>query len=177
MKNSYQNIQYLVGNFVKDNTICPSNCLGMKANVKEFITDLVDNIVNDNYSEDSYIQDIISETANSNTSIYYADLLEHIPFIVGEFEDVVNEYNDISFDFYATAQRAEQRFYENIYYNNEKLINCLVLEVMLGYGYSYLDMFTNLEVPENLATVKDLKEFTNFVKTTSPAYIKVLPKQ
>lgn len=65
-----------------------------------------------------YICDIISEIADSNTSIYYSDIIEFISNNVEEVNDAIEEYgwDGCGSDLYKAGQMAECRKNENDMY-------------------------------------------------------------
>ena len=66
-----------------------------------------------------YICDIISEIADSNTSIYYSDIIEFISNNVEEVDDAIKEFgwDGCGSDLYKAGQVAECRKNENEMYN------------------------------------------------------------
>ena len=68
--------------------------------------------------DNGYICDIISEIADSNTSIYYSDIIEFISNNVEEVNDVIEElgWNGCGGDLYRAGQAAECRKNENEMY-------------------------------------------------------------
>ena len=69
--------------------------------------------------DSGYICDIISEIADSNTSIYYSDIIEFISNNVEEVNDAIEEYgwDGCGSDLYKAGQAAEYRKNENDMYN------------------------------------------------------------
>ena len=68
--------------------------------------------------DSGYICDIISEIADSNTSIYYSDIIEFISNNVEEINDTIEEFgwNGCCNDLYKAGQMAECRKNENEMY-------------------------------------------------------------
>ena len=68
--------------------------------------------------DQGYICDIISEVADSNTSIYYSDIIEFISNNVEEVNDTIEEFgwNGCGSDLYKAGQMAECRKNENEMY-------------------------------------------------------------
>ena len=66
-----------------------------------------------------YICDIISEIADSNTSIYYSDIIEFISNNVEEVNDAIEEFgwSGCGGDLYKAGQMAEWKKNENEMYN------------------------------------------------------------
>lgn len=69
--------------------------------------------------DSGYICDIISEIADSNTSIYYSDIIKFISDNVEEVNDTIEEFgwNGCGSDLYKAGQMAEYRKNENDMYN------------------------------------------------------------
>lgn len=68
--------------------------------------------------DNGYICDIISEVADSNTSIYFSDIIEFISNNVEEVNDAIEEYGwgGCGSDLYKAGQMAEFRKNENEMY-------------------------------------------------------------
>lgn len=69
--------------------------------------------------DSGYICEIISEIADSNTSIYYSDIIKFISDNVEEVNDTIEEFgwNGCGSDLYKAGQMAEYRKNENDMYN------------------------------------------------------------
>lgn len=69
--------------------------------------------------DNGYICDIISEIADSNTSVYYSDIIEFISNNVEEVNDAIEElgWAGCGSDLYKAGQAAEYRKNENDMYN------------------------------------------------------------
>lgn len=85
--------------------------------------ELSDNVgcLNDYRASDSYLCDIISEIADGQTSIYYADILAFISKHPDALADVINEglYDPSeNYDLYAHGQAAEYMFIERELYDD-----------------------------------------------------------
>ena len=82
--------------------------------------------------DSGYICDIISEIADSNTSIYYSDIIEFISNNVEEINDTIEEFgwNGCCNDLYKAGQMAECR--KNEYEMSEELEQGL-FNVALSY--------------------------------------------
>lgn len=83
--------------------------------------------------DSGYICDIISEIADSNTSIYYSDIIEFISNNVEEVNDAIKEFgwDGCGSDLYKAGQAAEFRKNEHEMYNEleEGLFNVALSHV------------------------------------------------
>lgn len=105
------------------------------------------NDFSDYVNSDGYVCDTISEIADSNTSIYYSDIMDFIRENPDSLADVVAEglydpSND--YDLYKHGQAAEYMTIEHDLYSN--LADCLTL-----HAYQYCRKVLELEtIPEEL---------------------------
>lgn len=103
--------------------------------------------------DNGYICDIISEIADSNTSIYYSDIIKFISNNVEEVNDAIEEYgwDGCGSDLYKAGQMAEFRKNENEMYEEleQGLFNVALsyIEYTLkveGISYEQLDEIETL---------------------------------
>lgn len=103
--------------------------------------------------DNGYICDIISEIADSHTSIYYSDIIEFISNNVEEVNDAIEEYgwDGCGSDLYKAGQAAEYRKNEHDMYNELE-------EGLFNVALSYIQYTMEVEEmsDEQLEEIEDL---------------------
>lgn len=86
----------------------------------------------ENYSGNTYISDAISEIADSNTSIYYYDIIKFISENVEEVNNTICEFgwDGCGNDLYKAGQLAEYCTIQNEIYNSLE-------DALKNYAYKY----------------------------------------
>lgn len=109
------------------------NVKGRIDNLKDILSDVIGSEEFCNYSGDTYVSDAITEIADSNTSIYYSDIIKFISEHVDDVNDTIQEFgwDGCGCDLYKAGQLAEMNMIENEL--NENLDAALAL-----YAYDYL---------------------------------------
>lgn len=90
--------------------------------------------------DNGYICDIISEIADSNTSIYYSDIIKFISNNVEEVNDAIEElgWDGCGGDLYKAGQAAEYRKNEHDMYNESE-------EGLFNVALSHIQYTTKVE--------------------------------
>lgn len=114
----------------------------------EYGQDFVDNYELENVGS-SYIDDIISEFADSKASIYYSDIADFAKDHFDDISDAINEFgwDGVGKDLYKAAQIAEVLLIERDIRDHEEDI----LKYM-GYAYATVVLNSN-DIPEEIIEV------------------------
>lgn len=96
---------------------------------KKGINSMSIDLAYNNYDSSAYISDAISEEADSNTSIYYSDIIKFISENVEKVNDTIEEFgwDGCGSDLYKAGQMAEYRDNEVKMWEDEDSIRTLAL--------------------------------------------------
>lgn len=94
------------------------------------------------YSESNYYSDAISEFADSNTSIYYSDIMKFISEHPYDVDDAIKEFgwDGCGGELYKAGQMAEYRLIQNnIYECYEDILLAITYDYLINIGHEEID--------------------------------------